>query len=136
MPDTTDTPTFAEWVILEILGHRRMAGYLTEQQIAGAGFLRLDIPAADGQGVVTQYYAPSSIYAIHPTTKAIAQHVAQTYRPAPVQHWELPAAEPAEPTYRVDGQPVSEESYQAWADEGRIGAADYGQDLDDEGNPF
>lgn len=132
----TDTPTFAEWVILEILGHRRMAGYLTEQQIAGAGFLRLDIPGADGQAPATQLYAPASIYAIHPTTEAIARHVAQTCRPAPVQRWELPAAELAEPAYRVGGQPVDEESYQAWVDEGRDSTAEHDPDLGKDGGPF
>lgn len=36
---------FEEWVVLELLGHRRLAGYLSEQQVAGAGFLRLDVPS-------------------------------------------------------------------------------------------
>lgn len=129
MPDATDAPAFAEWVILEILGHRRLAGYLTEHQLAGHGFLRLDIPAADGEPATTQLYAPTSIYAIHPTTEAIARHIAQSYRPAPVQRWELPAAEPAAPKHFVNGRYVDEESYQAWVDEGRDSAAE-------EGGPF
>lgn len=82
--------TFAEWVILELLGHRRLAGYLTEQQIAGASFLRLDVPS---EPPATQYYAPSSVYAITPTTEEMARQVARRNRPAPVQRWELPAAE-------------------------------------------
>ncbi len=36
---------FAQWVILELMGHRKLAGYLTEQEIGGGAFLRLDIPA-------------------------------------------------------------------------------------------
>lgn len=84
----------AEWVILELLGHRRLAGWLTEQQIAGTSFLWLDVPAADGdQPAATQFYAPGSVYAITPTTEAIARSVASGNRPAPVQRWELPAPE-------------------------------------------
>lgn len=90
----SDTPTFAEWVILELLGHRRLAGYLTEQQIAGHGYLRLDIPGEDGSEAfaVTQLFNPTSVYAIHPTSEAIARHAAKTYRQAPLTRWELPAA--------------------------------------------
>lgn len=102
--------TFAEWVILELLGHRRLAGYLTEQEIAGASFLRLDIPGdstpEDGDGDLeigmrggfvggtTQFYSPSSVYAITPTSEEIARAAARGSRPAPVQRWELEPATP------------------------------------------
>lgn len=85
--------TFAAWVIIELLGHRRLAGYLTEQQIAGTSFLRLDIPA---EPPVTQYYSPGSVYAITPTTEEIARTVARDSRPAPVQRWELEPAKDAD----------------------------------------
>ena len=93
MTDTTDTSdgTFAQWVIIELLGHRRLAGYLTEQQIAGTAFLRLDVPA---DPPVTQYYAPGSVYAITPTTEEIARKVTETCRPRPAQRWELEPARP------------------------------------------
>jgi hypothetical protein len=84
--------TFAEWVILELLGHRRAAGYLTEQQIAGASFLRLDIPGDDTKTPTTQIYNPTSVYAIHPTTEDVARHLAKTHRAEPVYRWQLPAA--------------------------------------------
>lgn len=88
---TTDTEAnpFAEWVILELMGHRRLAGYLTEQEIAGRGFLRLDVPGADGLPPATQLYNPSSVYCITPTTEEIARAVATGNRPAPVSRWEL-----------------------------------------------
>lgn len=35
---------FEGWAILELMGHRRLGGYLTEQEIAGAAFIRIDIP--------------------------------------------------------------------------------------------
>lgn len=84
-------PAFAEWVILELLGHRRLAGWLTEQQIAGASFLRLDIPgpSADQPGA-TQLYSPGAVYAITPTTEEIARAVAAMHQPAPVHRWQLP----------------------------------------------
>ena len=86
--------TFADWVILELMGHRRLAGHLTEQEIAGRGFLRLQMDSA------TQFYNPSSVYAITPTSEATARAVMATCQPAPVQRWELPA--PVAPVEGID----------------------------------
>ena len=84
-------PAFEGWAILELMGHRRLAGHLTEAQIGGTTFLRLDIPARDGQGdVATQYYAPAAVYAITPTGEATARLVAAASRIEPVTRWELP----------------------------------------------
>jgi hypothetical protein len=87
-PDTT--PTFDEWAIVELLGHRRLAGHLREVQVAGAGMLRLDIPAAGDDPARTQFIAPGSVYALHPVDEDTARAAAQTWRPQPVQRWELP----------------------------------------------
>lgn len=84
-------PPFAEWCIVELLGHRRLAGHIREVQLAGAGFLRLDIPATNGHSAQTQYIAPGSVYALHPVTEAVARAVAASSRPEPVHRWELPA---------------------------------------------
>lgn len=91
MSDETSNP-FAEWAIVELMGHRRLAGWLTEQEIAGKGFLRLDVPAVDGQPGASQLYSPNAVYCITPTTEDLARRVAAGSRPEPVQRWELPAA--------------------------------------------
>lgn len=101
---TTDEPErtpFAEWVILELMGHRRLAGYLTEQEIAGRGFLRLDVPPDDGQSSASQLYSPTSVYCTTPTTETVARAVATGSRPAPVHRWEL---EPARPLSGADSE--------------------------------
>lgn len=90
---------FDTWAILELMGHRRMAGYLTEVQVGGSSFIRIDLPA-DLPGVentesdfgATQLYSPSAVYCITPCTEDTARKVAVLNRPAPVQRWELPAA--------------------------------------------
>jgi hypothetical protein len=107
MTATTDTTgeRFAEWCVLELMGHRRLAGFVTEQQIGGASFIRIDVPAAAGAPdaketergwVATQFYGASSVYCLTPTTEALARKVAVHYAPAPVNRWELPAAEDVE----------------------------------------
>lgn len=88
---TTDI-AFDEWVILELMGHRRLAGRLREQEIAGEGFLRLDIfPGPVDEPAATQYYRPGAVYCITPTTEQMARLVALGADPGPVKRWELPA---------------------------------------------
>lgn len=89
--NSNEQEPFAEWVILELMGHRRLAGYLTEQEIAGRGFLRLNVPdTGDNDApLISQLYNPQSVYCITPTTEAFARQVAAGSRPAPVTRWEL-----------------------------------------------
>ena len=90
-PEST-TPPFREWSILELFGHRRLAGLVTEQQIADAGFLRLDVPGEGDAAAATQFYPPSAVYCLTPVTEELARQVAAGNRPAPVTRWELPAS--------------------------------------------
>jgi hypothetical protein len=85
--------TFREWAILELMGHR-LAGHVSEATIGGAPFLRIDIPRADGQPPITQYYSGSSVYALTPTSEALAKRAAALFRPAPVNRWELASVDP------------------------------------------
>ncbi|MCI0687962.1 MAG: hypothetical protein L0Y54_12090 [Sporichthyaceae bacterium] len=99
---SSDHEVFAGWVILEVMGHRRLAGYVTEQQVAGASFLRLDVPGPDGPVIATQLYRPDSVYCITPTTEDLARRAAAVLAaPAPVHRWELPPA-PAARDHRED----------------------------------
>lgn len=104
----SDKTTFEGWVILELMGHRRLAGYLCEATIAGGSFVRIDVPASLDK-TVTQFYSPSAIYCITPTTEETARAVARGAQPAPVQRWELPPAPKSEP--RSDGDAETEEDH-------------------------
>lgn len=94
------TAVFEGWCILELMGHRRLGGYVKEVQVAGAGFLRIDVyqpfvaaeVAQSGRDAsITQFYPPSSVYCLTPTTEDMARAVAKANMPQPVQRWELPA---------------------------------------------
>jgi hypothetical protein len=104
MTDANQTPTFDEWAVIELLGHRRVAGRVREVQIAGAGFLRIDIPPTQGHAAQTQYVSPGSVYALHPVTEQVATASAANCRPEPIARWELPASEPG-PVLVYDDEP-------------------------------
>jgi hypothetical protein len=94
------TATFEGWAVIELMGHRKLAGMVREVTIAGAGFLRLDVPGEGDKGT-TQFYPPTSVYCLTPTTEEIARAVARNQQPAPVQRYELRAL-PARDAELVD----------------------------------
>ena len=71
-----EKPIYDGWAILELMGHVRLAGRVTEESHFGVALGRIDIPSADGY--TTQYFGGSSIYRLTPTTEAIARSVAST----------------------------------------------------------
>lgn len=92
-----DTP-FEGWAIVELMGHRRLAGYVTEVELAGAGMLRLDVPGfihtettgeQEERGQATQFYSAAALYCLTPTTEEMARRIAELSRPQPVHPWEL-----------------------------------------------
>jgi transcriptional regulator with XRE-family HTH domain len=130
-PEIDADGPFDQWVLVELMGHRRVAGRVREVQLAGAGFLRLDIPTTDGHARQTQYLSPGAVYALHPTSEVVARAAAGRFRPEPVSRWELPGLVPVRPSPER-GDP----GYDEWAAEGSASAVDpdpdYGKDLDDE----
>jgi hypothetical protein len=87
--ELTKDPGFAQWCVIELMGHRRLAGYVQEVQIGGASFLRLDVPASENGLGATQFYNPSAVYCLTPTSEETARAVATLARPEPVAIWEL-----------------------------------------------
>lgn len=63
---------FESWVILELMGHQKIAGHLREVTIGGAPFLRVDVPDKDGKPRFSRMYSPGAVYAINPVSKQIA----------------------------------------------------------------
>lgn len=111
MTDTTDKETFDCWAILELMGHRKLAGHVTEQEIGGKMMLRIDVPNEDGSTFATQFYGAEAVYCITPTTEELARAAAQSRKPAPVHRYELelPApyrASPVDDDEDDDGVPI------------------------------
>jgi len=91
------TERFEEWAILELMGHRRLAGRITEQTIGGASFLRLDIPGNGERKAFTQFYSGQAVYCITPTTEAVARMIAASSCVEPVTPYEVRLAIETQP---------------------------------------
>jgi hypothetical protein len=83
---------FEAWAIVEIMGHVRIAGKVSEQVVAGTTLLRVDVPKTSQHDGYTKFYGASAIYAITPTTEEIVNHVAERLDTPPIQPYLLPSS--------------------------------------------
>lgn len=81
---------FEAWGLLELFGHQRLAGLLTEQTIGGCHFIRIDVPEVDGVQGYTRFFTNGAIYGMTITTEEVARGLATNLRARPVQAYELP----------------------------------------------
>lgn len=106
---------FEQWAIVDVMGHQRFVGHVTEQVIAGTGFVRVDVPETDKTPAWTKLVGTASIYSITPVSEAIARKLATLSQQRPVQAYELRAEDERRP---------------------RIGAAAATDDDEDDGGPW
>lgn len=87
----SDTKTaFEEWCLVELFGHQKIVGKVSEASMGGGAFLRVDVPAFDGSPAFTRFYGPGAIYSISPVSEQIARDLMANYRNEPVSRFELP----------------------------------------------
>ena len=71
---------FEQWAIVELFGHQRIVGLVTEQTIGGTSFVRVDVPKIDDKQGFTKLYGQGAIYAMtfvdEETGRAAVKHMA------------------------------------------------------------
>ena len=90
-PFVTEQAKFEEWAVLDLFGHQRLAGMVTEVQLGGASFVRVDVPE-DGKKKgckLTKMYNPSAIYSITPVTEETARLIARSVSGESVTRWDV-----------------------------------------------
>ncbi len=75
---------FEEWCVVEVFGHQRYAGRVTEQAIGGCAFVRVDVPAVAGRLAFTKLLGQGSIFAITPCSEEVALQAAARITDRPV----------------------------------------------------
>lgn len=96
--DVDTDKKFEAWAIVDLFGHHRVAGKLSEQVIGGQSFIRVDIPelgacgpASSESGIpaFTELYGQGAIYRIAFVDEAAARTVAAQVRERPISEWSL-----------------------------------------------
>lgn len=89
---------FEQWAIVDLFGHQRIAGKVTEQTIGGCSFVRVDVPALDPMKVTsygaekirpavpgfTKLYGNGAIYGMTFVTEETAKAAAAGMRSEPI----------------------------------------------------
>lgn len=91
-------PPLETFAVVELMGHVKLAGRLTEETHCGAVLGRLDIPL-DGDKWLTQFFGGSAVFRITPCDEETARAVAANCATAPISRYEMPkqlALAPAE----------------------------------------
>lgn len=103
-----ETFTNGMWAILELMGHTKLAGFVSEETAFGVQLGRIDIPGSDG-AMFTQYFGGGSVYRITPCQEEIARAFAAANRPRPIRPWELMLPKLEEPTDEWDGEDIDDD---------------------------
>ncbi len=82
--------TFDSRALVEIYGHQKYAGRVTEQTIGGCNFVRVDIPETPDAKPFTKLFGQGAIFSITPIEEDVARHLAKSYGNPPVAVYELP----------------------------------------------
>lgn len=81
---------FESWALVEIYGHQKYAGKVTEQTIGGCNFVRVDVPETPDAKPFTKLFGQGAIFSITPIEEDVARHLATQYGNPPVHVYELP----------------------------------------------
>lgn len=99
MNETNDN--FGMWGVLELMGHVKVAGFVTEEELFGGKMGRIDIPGKDGK-TITQYFGGHTVYRLTPVSEETARMFAERNRPRPVHVYELALPVLREPSEERD----------------------------------
>ncbi len=93
-----DVEKFDQWCVVEIMGHRRFAGRVTEQTVGGVSFVRVDVPEVKTESgrtlpAFTKMFGAASIYCLSPCTEETARAFASQIRAEGFALYEAPRLE-------------------------------------------
>lgn len=80
----TQEEGFSQWAIVELMGHKKVAGKVTKDITFGSPILRIDVPPTEAYPAFTQYYGVSAIYCMTPVSVEVACLVAGNLKVDPV----------------------------------------------------
>lgn len=106
-----DGQKFEQWALVELFGHTRIAGRVSEQTIGGCSFVRVDVPELpEAPGLsptqaVTKLFGQGAIYAITFLDEAATMVFVRQLRTSPIDEWTLRRAMQDLPARGLDSSP-------------------------------
>lgn len=77
-PEPKESSELKSWALVELFGHQRIVGYLSQQSFGTGVLFRVDVPDLTSSGKVirsgfTRYFGLSAIYSITPCSEEIVR---------------------------------------------------------------
>ncbi len=82
---------FKEWCLIELFGHQRIVGLVSDQVIGGEIFIRVDVPETKRQSAFTKMYGKGAVYCLSPLAEDVAKSLIDKFSQPPVARYELPS---------------------------------------------
>lgn len=80
--------------LVELMGHGKIAGRISERQIAGAMMLQVDVPATRHAEAFTKVFGASAIYCITFCDEATANRLADSFAVPPINPYYMQPTSP------------------------------------------
>lgn len=77
------------WAIIDLFGHTRLAGRVSEVQQFGTSMCRIEVPEVDGRPGFTRDVGGAAIFGMTDVSEDLAVAFTRAQRTAPVQPYEL-----------------------------------------------
>ncbi|POR52796.1 hypothetical protein B0G62_10493 [Paraburkholderia eburnea] len=90
-----DGQKFEQWALVELFGHQRIAGRVSDLTVGGQSFVRVDVPACEATDdepalqPFTKAFGPGAIYGITFLDEGAARMFVRQLRVQPIGTWEL-----------------------------------------------
>lgn len=76
-------------MVLELFGHQRIAGHVSEWNFAGTSFVRVDVPQCGDIPGFTRMFHPNAVYCFNPVDEQTMVDVASSLRVKPLTPFDL-----------------------------------------------
>lgn len=73
-----------QWAIVELMGHKVVAGLASKDERFGQPLLRVEVPATSRFPKFTQFYGLHTLYCLTPTSEEVACRIAEQVKLSPI----------------------------------------------------
>lgn len=80
----TNNEEIKSWAIVELMGHKVVAGMIQKSEMLGKPLLRVDVPATTAFSEFTQFYGEAAIYCVTFVSETVARMTAERAKVNPV----------------------------------------------------
>jgi hypothetical protein len=78
------TDEIQQWGIVELMGHKVVAGRIAKSEMLGSPKLRVDVPATSVYPEYTQFYGDAAVYCVTFVSEEVARRTAEECKVNPV----------------------------------------------------